>query len=113
MTRQDWHLTGPGVGERIRELAQSHGIDVLDVSSSHSNLPATFIVSTDAGVIAINIRSTDPTSVEYTINEAFGSYDSVGNDLPDVATPTVVVEHQTPKHVDLPKTNPKMKGSDK
>ncbi len=80
MTDQDWHLTGPGIVKKIRDIAKSFYIDVLDVSSTSSNLPTTFNISTDAGVMTLRVYSTDADGAEEEINNAFKRCDDFISD---------------------------------
>src|SRR5678809_847686 len=68
----DWVLTSVGVSQRITDIATNEfHLAVYGVVPGHSNLPATFHVSTSDGVSDLNIRSTTAVEVEAEIRAHF------------------------------------------
>jgi len=99
----EWVLSAMGVSQKIREIGEELGVEVLDVTTGHQNLPTTFTVSTNQGVGTLHIGSTDAESIEKEIRAHFKGDATDKLDVP-------VIEETKPEN--LPKESKKAEDSD-
>lgn len=89
----DWPLSAVGIADKIREIgSEEFGLEILDVSTGHSNPPTNFNVSTSEGVGILHVSGIDEEQTLKEIRDHFRGKPESPLDVP-------VIEETKPENL--------------
>ena len=68
-TAPEWTLSGVGISEKIREIANEMDLEIYGITHNRSNIPIVATINHAKGNTTINIRSTDANEIEQLIRD--------------------------------------------